>query len=93
MSLAVDPRPPLPEWITDAYTVLSARITDSETSDSQGQIPAISREQAVDVLCASDELELNPADAEHAIKRLIERGYLYEVDTELRVTTPAEERK
>nr|WP_306061120.1 hypothetical protein [Natronococcus sp. AD5] len=92
MSLATDPRPPLPDWITDAYTVLSAHITDSETSDSQGQTPSINRKQAVDVLCISDKLGLERADAEHAITRLLDRGYLYEVGTELRVTTPAEER-
>nr|WP_306053905.1 hypothetical protein [Natronococcus sp. AD5] len=93
MSLATDSRPPLPEWITDAYHVLSAYITDSNTSNSQGQISSVSREQAVDVLCTSDELGLEQADAEHAIKRLLQRGYLYKVDTELRVTTPAEERE
>lgn len=92
MSLADDPRPPLPEWMTDAYTVLSAHITDADTGNSQDQVPAISREQAVDVLCASEKVTLESADAEHTIKRLLERGYLYQVDTELRVTTPAEER-
>lgn len=35
---------------------------------------------------------LESADADHTIKRLIECGYLDQVDTELRVTTPAEER-
>ncbi|WP_306060687.1 hypothetical protein [Natronococcus wangiae] len=91
MALADDSRPPLPEWITDAYTVILAHITDSETIDTHGRIPAISREQAVDVLSTSDELALEPADAEHAITRLIKRGYLYEVDAELRVTVPSED--
>lgn len=91
MSLADDPRPPLPKWITDAYTVLATYITDSNTDGSQDQIAEINRERAVDVLCTSNKLALEPADAEHAIKRLLERGYLYQVDTDLRVTTPAEE--
>lgn len=92
MSLADDPRPPLPEWITDAYAALLAHITDSKTNDSHDQAPSISREQAIDVLFTSDELALESADAEHAITRLIERGYLYEVNSELRVTTPTGER-
>lgn len=92
MSLADDPRPPLPEWITDAYAVLSTHITNSDGSNRDGQVPAINREQAVDLLCASETVALERADAEHAIKRLIDRGYLYQVDTELRVTIPAEER-
>ncbi|ADB63597.1 hypothetical protein Htur_4836 (plasmid) [Haloterrigena turkmenica DSM 5511] len=92
MSLADDPRPPLSEWITDAYAVLSTHIIDSNSRTCHGQVPAIRRGQAVDLLCASETLELERADTEHAIKRLIDRGYLYQVDTELRVTTPAEDR-
>lgn len=91
MSLVDDPRPPLPEWVMDAYTTLSSHTPDSDVS-RQDHIPTISREQAVDVLYRSDELALESADAEYAITRLIERGYLYEVDTELRVTIPVEER-
>lgn len=86
--LAGDSCPPLPEWIIDAYAVLDAATTDPETSDSQHQLPAISREQTVDVLCLSDELALEPEDAEHAITRLLNRGYFYEGNTELRMTTP-----
>lgn len=92
MSLVDDPRPPLPEWVTDAYTVLSARMADGETGDSQCQVPAIGREKALDVLCQSDELALDPADADYAITRLLERGYFYAVDDELRVTLPSAER-
>ncbi|TYL35904.1 hypothetical protein CV102_25155 [Natronococcus pandeyae] len=90
MSLTVDPRPPLPKWITDAYTVLSAHITDSGTDDSGGQAPAISRERAIDVLIESDELALEQRTPNTRSQRLIERGYLYEVNTELRVTTLSE---
>lgn len=91
MSLGTDPRPPLPNWITDIYTVLSAHITDSDTRENPSQSLTISRDQAVDVLCRSDKA-LEPADAEYAINRLIERGYLYQVDTELRITIPDAER-
>ena len=85
-----DPRSPLSEWIMDAYTVLSAHLSETETDDSHGQVPAISREQAVDVLLMIDELTLEPEDADHALTRLLDRGYLYAVDDELRITTPSE---
>lgn len=87
MSLAHDPRPPLPDWITDAYAVLSTRIADSTDDDGA---PSIARDRAVAILHADETLALERADAEHALERLLERGYLYEVDTELRVTTPPE---
>ncbi|AGB37765.1 hypothetical protein [Natronococcus occultus] len=87
MSLTHDPRPPLPDWIMDAYGVLSARITES--ADDEGA-PAIARERAMRILCTDEELALERADADHALARLLERGYLYEVDTELRVTSPPE---
>ncbi|WP_254522459.1 hypothetical protein [Natrinema caseinilyticum] len=86
-----DPRPSLPEWITDAYTVLSDRIRDSDRGESVDRVPAIRREHAVDVLRTTDELELDPGDADYAITRLLERGYFYEVDGELRITLPAED--
>jgi hypothetical protein len=85
VSLTDNPRPPLPSWITDAYEVLSARIVDS-SADHDG-VPSIDRERAVAVLTGVEELALERVDAEHAITRLLERGYLYEVDDELRVTS------
>ncbi|PGF14368.1 hypothetical protein CP556_22005 [Natrinema sp. CBA1119] len=91
MHLADNPRPPLPEWITEAYVVLSAEISDSDTEDSNQQAPSIDQDRAVDILCATDRLTLEPGDANHAITRLLERGYFYEVDGELRVTLPAAE--
>lgn len=90
MYLDDDPRPPLPDWVRDAYTLLSAHITDSETSDSHDQGPSITRDQAVDLLCTADELTLDHEDAHHVLTRLLNRGYLYEVDNELRVTLPSE---
>ncbi len=88
MHLADDPRPPLPEWITEAYAVLSAEILDSNTADTNGQTPSIDRDRAVDILCTSNQLALEPADAKHAITRLLERGYFYEVGADLHVTLP-----
>lgn len=91
MSLANDSRPPLPDWIMDAYTILSTSMTDSDTGSQHAEIPAIDRDHAVDVLCTADELALEPSDANHALKRLIDRGYLYEVGNELRLTTPPDQ--
>ncbi|UHQ99168.1 hypothetical protein HYG81_26400 (plasmid) [Natrinema zhouii] len=91
MYLADDPRPPLPEWIIEAYAVLSAEISNSNTEDSNQQVPSIDRDRAIDILCTTDQLTLEPADAEHAITRLLERGYFYEVGAELRVTLPSAE--
>jgi hypothetical protein len=41
-------------------------------------------------LVTTDELALEPDDADQALTRLLERGYFYEVDDELRVTAPTE---
>ncbi|WP_459988018.1 hypothetical protein [Natrinema sp. JCM 9743] len=79
-----DPRPPLPEWILDTYDVL---CTHSLNSTEKEDVQSIPREQALEVLYNIDELALEPEDATHALTRLIERGYFYEVDGDLRVTT------
>lgn len=88
MSLADDPRPPLADWITDAYTVLSTHMTDEDTGSQRSPVPAIDRDRAIELLRTSDSLAVESGDANYAITRLIERGYLYEVDTELRLTSP-----
>ena len=85
-----DPRPSLADWVLDAYTVLSVHLSEAETDESHDQVPAISHDQAVDMLLTTDELALEPDDADHALTRLLDRGYLYAVDDELRVTTPTE---
>ncbi|ADB63318.1 hypothetical protein Htur_4508 (plasmid) [Haloterrigena turkmenica DSM 5511] len=88
MSMVDDPRPPLPDWVTDAYTVTETSITETAGDSSQSVAPAINRDQAVDVLCADEDLALEPDDAEYALTRLLNRGYFYAVDGELRITTP-----
>ncbi|WP_226007964.1 hypothetical protein [Natrinema salinisoli] len=80
-----DPRPPLPEWILDAYDVLCTHSFNSAEAEDVQSIP---REQAIEVLCSIDDVALESEDATHALSRLIERGYFYEVDGELRVTMP-----
>lgn len=68
----------LPDWIEDAYEILVSR-----TGERQGGIP---RDQAHDLLLGHDAFPTEPADAEYAIERLLNTGWLYEVDGELRVT-------
>lgn len=84
LSLPVQGKDPserrLPEWILIAYEVLESRIIDHD----QG----VSSEQEADRLLeeTADEFALEPADAEYALQRLLDRGYLYEVDGVLFVT-------
>ena len=78
-----DPRPPLPEWILECYAVLCEQEMDDD-------VASFSRKQAQDTLLDAHTLELEPEDVNHALTRLLERGYLYEVDDTLRVTTPSE---
>ncbi|ELY93127.1 MULTISPECIES: hypothetical protein [Natrialba] len=85
MTDIIDPRPPLPEWILDAYDVICAHGTDPGNHEGAQSVP---REQAREILLSADELALEPGDADHALTRLLERGYFYAVDDELRVTTP-----
>ncbi|OIB57328.1 hypothetical protein [Natrialba sp. SSL1] len=82
---STDPRPPLSEWILDAYDVL---CTHSLNSDDHDDVQSVPREQALEILLRSNELALEPEDANFALIRLLERGYFYEVDDELRVTAP-----
>lgn len=91
MSLATDPRPPLPDWVLDAYEVLTDAIIQEEHDMYDRQVPAIQRDEAIKVLQTDDDVSLSPRDAEHAVTRLLERGYFYEVDSELRVTAPSED--
>ncbi|QCS44995.1 hypothetical protein [Natrinema versiforme] len=85
MNDLTDPRSPLPEWIVDAYDVLCTSCFNS--ADEEG-VQSVPREKALTVLLTAETLSLEPEDANHALTRLLERGYVYAVDGELRVTTP-----
>ncbi|MDJ1434602.1 hypothetical protein [Halostagnicola sp. A-GB9-2] len=85
MTDLTDPRPPLPAWIVDAYEILATH--SHNTAEDQGGQP-IPREQALEVLRDAEQLDLEAGDATHALSRLIDRGYLYEVNGELRITIP-----
>lgn len=75
----------LPDWIVTAYDVLEADISERDGGLS------VEEAQTSLLEATADELGLNPADAEYAIQRLLDRGYLYEVDGDLFVTEPTPE--
>jgi len=75
----------LPEWIKTAYEVLEAHLSEREG----GLSPETA--QTVILEATAEELDLTPADAEYAVQRLLDRGYLYAVDGEVFVTEPATE--
>lgn len=68
----------MPEWIQQAYEILA-----SYTAETDKGIP---RARAQELLIAHEEFSEDAADAEYAIERLLSRGWLYEVDGELRIT-------
>ena len=74
-----EPRP-LPDWIQDAYEILLSQIS----SDQEG----ISHERAQELLLTHGDFPDEPADAEYVIERLLNSGWLYEVDGKLRITDP-----
>jgi hypothetical protein len=68
----------MPEWIQRAYELLVSHTT--ETTDG------IPRTRAQELLVANEEFSEDATDADYAIDRLLSRGWLYEVDGELRIT-------
>jgi len=70
--------PRLPDWIRGAYETLEAEYT-SETIE-------LARTEAEDILLAEDGDIEEEADAVYAIDRLLDRGWLYEVNGRLRKT-------
>lgn len=82
-----DNRPPLPDWILDVYEMILAYVAEQTESESGGEpaAPTLSRDQLLRIILASD-LEVEPQDVDHAVDRLLDRGYLYEVSEGLRIT-------
>lgn len=70
----------LPDWIMEAYEIL-----ESGTESPQN---GISREEAQRLLRAQEEFPADQADTEYAIEQLLDNGWLYEVEGELRITDP-----
>lgn len=74
---AKEPRS-LPDWIKEAYEILTPHITGSDDGPS--------RERAQELLINHDDFPNEKSDAIHAINRLLNTGWLYEVNDELYVT-------
>jgi hypothetical protein len=70
----------LPDWIEDAYQILMSEMPDQQTD--------LSHDQARNPLLGAETFPDEPADAEYAIERLLDSGWLYAVDGELRITDP-----
>lgn len=75
----------LPEWMITAFTAIEPHIVERD----EGLPPDQAAQLILDE--TSEQLALEPADAEHALQRLLDRGYLYEVDESLYVTEPQSE--
>jgi len=89
MARVTDPRPPLPEWILECYDRLCTHACRPDHGEDS--VPLIDYDDATNMLVADTELALEQRDVEHALTRLLERGYFYEVEDELRVTSPEEQ--
>ena len=89
MARVTDPRPPLPEWILECYDRLCTQACRPDTGEDS--VPLVDYDDATDILAADAELALEQRDVEYALTRLLERGYFYEVEDELRVTSPEEQ--
>ncbi|WP_222913735.1 hypothetical protein [Natrinema sp. SYSU A 869] len=65
----------MPDWILEVYRQLKSRICRGDNG--------LTKEKATALIVTE---EIREADAEYALQRLIDRGYLYLVDDELYVT-------
>ncbi|WP_435101490.1 hypothetical protein [Halarchaeum sp. P4] len=78
-----DPRPPLPEWVQQAYQIL--------VDAADGSHGELSYEAAYAALEEADAFSAEHSDSEYAVERLLKRGYLYEANGALRITDPLED--
>ncbi|WP_188884481.1 hypothetical protein [Halarchaeum grantii] len=73
-----DPRPPLPDWVQEAYEILADAAGGPESD--------LTYEEAYALLDNTDAFSAEHSDSEYAVERLLKRGYLYEANGTLRVT-------
>lgn len=71
-------QPPLPDWLQSTYQTLE-RAYGSDTDE-------LSKTDAYEFLLAESEHIEEHDDAVYAVDRLLNRGWLYEVDGRLRKT-------
>ncbi len=83
-------RPSLPDWILECYNCLRQQLCE-QFGGAASRPVGIERPAAIELLLTTTDVTLEPDDAEYAIDRLLNRGYLYEVENELRLTEPDEQ--
>jgi hypothetical protein len=54
------------------------------------QHEGVPRDRAIEYLVNHESFPTDTADADYAIRRLLNRGWLYEVNDEIRITDPAD---
>jgi len=90
MAGGTDSRPPLPDWVLECNDCLRQYLCSQlEAADTKPQ--GIERTAAIELLLTTTDVVLETEDAEYAITRLLNRGYLYQVETELRLTEPGKQ--
>jgi hypothetical protein len=70
----------LPDWIENGYKILVSQTTNQQEG--------ITNEQAQELLLVQQSFPDEPADAQYAIERLLNYGWLYEAEGKLRITDP-----
>lgn len=73
----------LPEWIEEGYELLIALAEEGDE-----ELDDFSREEALDLLLAHDTFPDEPGDAEYALDRLYNSGWIYKANGRLRITDP-----
>jgi len=89
MAGSTNQRPPLPDWVRECFDCLRERLCELESStDSK---PGLEYDDAITVLMTNCTADIETEDAEHALDRLLDYGYLYQVGSTLRLTIPDEQ--
>lgn len=74
------PRPPLAPWVLTVYNEVEALV------DSHPDQTGIPREDVFEHLTTLHDDTLTQTEVDHALEQLLNRGYLYAVENDLRVT-------
>lgn len=89
MAGSTNRRPPLPDWIGECFDCLRKRLCKLESS-TDGE-SGLEYDDAITLLITNCPAEVESEDAEHALDRLLDHGYLYQVGSALRLTIPDEQ--
>lgn len=67
----------LPDWVIDAYEAIEPHFAEKN---------GLAHDEVLEIIVEDAETVDSPTDAEYAIERLLQRGWLYEVQDKLRKT-------